>query len=81
MSYERMDRLGIISDAEMELERIEQEKKYGKKPLQPVRYDIIDGWIWETKHFERHGVSSPVMKLRQAMGRYAIHLQGGKKCF
>ena len=81
MSYERMDRLGILLDAEWETERIEQEKKQGKKPLTPVRYDVIDGFVFETRHYERHAVSKVVIELKRGMGRYATHLQGGKKCF
>ena len=82
MSFERMDRLGIISDAEMELERIEKEKREGKKPKNNklISYHINMGSIWEVREYpeEHRGVSSPIINIKQAMGRYSHHLNNIK---
>ena len=72
MSYERMDRLGILLDAEWETERIEKEKREGKqkKPVPRTVYTISTGWIHQTVIGERKAVSTAIMSLEKAMGRY-----------
>ena len=53
---ERMDRLGILLDAEWETERIEKEKREGKKPLHKLFYFLDDlGFIHEIRSDERRG--------------------------
>ena len=55
MNYDRMERLGIISDAEMELERIEKENKYGKSKPKKLFYYSSNGFIHEVKIGENKG--------------------------
>ena len=76
MSYERMDRLGILLDAEWETERLAKEKREGKKqkPVPRTVYTISSGWIHETKIGHKKAVSTAVINLKQAMGRYSSHL-------
>ena len=82
MSYERMDRLGILLDAEWETERIAKEKMEGKKPKNNnlISYHINMGSICESREYpeEHRGVSSPIINLKQAMGRYSHHLNNIK---
>ena len=53
---ERMDRLGILLDAEWETERIEKEKREGKKPLHKLFYFLDDlGFIHEIRNDGRKG--------------------------
>ena len=66
MSYERMDRLGILLDAEWETERLEKEKK----PVPRTVYTISSGWIHETKIGHKKAISKTIINLEKAMGRY-----------
>ena len=53
---ERMDRLGILLDAEWEIERMEMEKREGKKPLHKLFYFLDDlGFIHEIRNDGRKG--------------------------
>lgn len=84
MSYERMDRLGILLDAEWETERIEREKREGKqkKPVPRTVYTISSGWVHETKIGHKKAISKAIINLKQAMGRYKAtypHQYGGGK--
>ena len=62
------DLRGVLIDAEWDSE------PKTNKPLSPVRWDIISGWIWITRHFEHYGYSEPVIELSQALGKYAVNL-------
>ena len=62
------DLRGVWLDAEWDSE------PKTKRPLSPVRYDIITGWIVVTKHYKKYAESKPVIELRQALGRYAANL-------
>ena len=83
MSYERMDRLGILLDAEWETERIRKEKRESKKqkPVPRTVYTISSGWVHETIIGKHKAVTRAIINLEKAMGRYKAtypHQYGGQ---
>ena len=72
-----MDRLGILLDAEQELERKDYEKRHGKQenPVPRTVYNVSMGWVFETEIGHHKAVSTPVIELKQGMGRFSSQIK------